>query len=89
MLMRSILRRCTPTLHHSMAVYSRCTLPMATMGLRQARMFSLPRYHFDDQDYEPTVTQVSITGAGLSGVTEEKLVILLLSRMVIVDEKRG
>ena len=69
MLMRSILRRCTPTLHHSMAVHSRCTLPMATMGLRQARMFSLPRYHFDDQDYVPTVTQVSITGAaGFYGV---------------------
>ena len=23
------------------------------------RSFSLPRYHFDDKDYEPTVTEVS------------------------------
>ena len=24
------------------------------------RQFSMPRYHFDDKDYEPTVTQVSL-----------------------------
>ena len=36
-----------------------------------ARAFSLPRYHFDDKDYEPTVTQLS---AETHGSNAEELV---------------
>ena len=36
-----------------------------------ARAFSLPRYHFDDKDYEPTVTQLS---AETHGSNAEELI---------------
>ena len=50
-------------------IRSRASLNMITRGaalqrsqfmlVAPTRNFSLPRYHFDDKDYEPTIEEVS------------------------------
>ena len=54
MLMKSLLKRST-----MMARYNK---PMFTMASLQSRSFGayIPKYHFEDKDFEPTVTQVSV-----------------------------
>ena len=57
MLARSLMRSTKCSSLTNMMV--RNQMPMLAM-MQQQRGFALSRYHFDDKDFEPTVTQVSV-----------------------------
>ena len=48
--MKTLMRASRPMVRASM---------IRSMPLVQSRAFSMKKYHFDDTDYEPTITQLS------------------------------